>query len=89
MVSEKDMFKDPDFVCPRCCDQARPFDNTPVTQVDVDGTLLNVEPNFCYLGDMLCAGRGCKLAIISRCGIAWGKFKRLFPVLTYYVSLRT
>ena len=51
--------EDPDYVCPRCCDQARPIDNRPVTQVDVDGTLLDVESNFCYLGDMLCAGGGC------------------------------
>jgi hypothetical protein len=27
----------------------------PVTDVDVDGTLLDVEASFCYLGDMLCA----------------------------------
>ena len=51
-------------------------------KVDVDETLLYIEPNFCYLGDMLCAGGGYKLAIIVRCGIAWGKYKRLLPVLT-------
>ena len=45
--------EDPDNVCPRCCDQARPIDNRPVTQVDVDRTPLDVESNFCYLGDML------------------------------------
>ena len=50
--------EDPDYACPRCCDQARPIDNRPVTQVDVDGTQLDVESNFCYLGDMLCAGGG-------------------------------
>ena len=82
--------EDPDYVCPRCCDQARPIDNRPVTQVDVDGTQLDVESNFCYLGDMLCAGVGCKLAIITRCSTAWGKFKRLLPILTSkHVSLRT
>ena len=59
--------EDPDYACPRCCDQARPIDNRPVTQVDVDGTQLDVESNFCYLGDMLCAGGGCKLAIVTRC----------------------
>ena len=31
-----------------------------MTLVDVDRTLLDVEPNLCYLGDMLCAGGGCK-----------------------------
>ena len=61
--------EDPDYVCPRCCDQARPIDNRPVTQVDVDGTQLDVESNFCYLGDMLCAGGGCKLAIVTRCTV--------------------
>ena len=65
--------EDPDSFCPRCCDQARPIDNRPVTQVDV-------ESNFCYLGDMLCAA--CKLAIVTRCSTAWGKFKRLLPILT-------
>ena len=75
---------------PRCCDQARPIDNRPVTQVDVDGTQHDVESNFCYLGDILCAGGGCKLAIITRWSTAWGKFKRLLPILTSkHVSLRT
>ena len=82
--------EDPDYVCPRCCDQARPIDNRPVTQVDVDGTLLDEESNFCYLRDMLCAGGECKLAIVTRCSTAWGKFKRLLPILTSkHVSLRT
>ena len=82
--------EDPDYVCPRCCDQARPIDNRPVTQVDVDGTLLDMKSNFCYLGDMLCVGEGCKLAIVTRCSTAWGKFKRLLLILTSkHVSLRT
>ena len=56
----------------------------------MDGTLINVELNFCFLGDMLYAGGGCKLAIITRCGISWGKFKRLLSILTSkHVSLRT
>ena len=80
----------PGYVCPRCCDQARPIDDRPVTQVGVDGTQLDVESNFCYLGDMLCAGGGCGLAIITKCSTAWGKFKRLLHILTSkHVSLRT
>ena len=58
----------------------------------MDGTLLDVDLNFCYLGDLLymCAGGGCKLAIITRCGIAWGKSERLLPILTpKHESLRT
>ena len=39
---------------------------------------------------MLCAGGGCKLAIVTRCSTAWGKFERLLPILTSkHVSLRT
>ena len=41
--------EDPDYVCPKCCDQARPINNRPVTQVDVDGTLLDMESNFATL----------------------------------------
>ena len=78
------------YVCPRCCGQARPIDGRPVTQVDMDGTLLDVEAHFCYLGDMLCASGGCELAIITRCCTAWGKFKKLLPILTSkHVSLKT
>ena len=66
------------------------LDQLAIIQVDVDGTLLNVEPNFCYLDDMLCAGGGCKLSIITRCGTALGKFKRFLPILTSkHMSLRT
>ena len=82
--------ENPDYVCPRCCDQARPIDNRPVTQVNVDGTLLDVESNFCYLGDMLCAGGGGNLTLVTRCSTARGKFKRLLPILTSkHVSVRT
>ena len=82
--------EDPDYVYPRCCDQARPIDNRPVTQVDVDGTLLDEESNFCYLGNMLCASGGRKLAIVTRCSTAWKKFRRFLPFLTSkHVSLRT
>ena len=79
-----------DYVCPRCRDQARPIDGRPVSQVEVDGSLLDVEASFCYLGDMLCAGGGFELAIITRCCTAWGKFKKLLPILTSkHVSLLT
>ena len=72
----------PDYVCSRCLDQARPIDGRPITPVEVDGTLLDVEACFCYLGDMLSAGGGCALAIATRCSTAWGKFRKLLPILT-------
>ena len=73
---------DPDYVCPRCRGEARPIDGRPVTQVVVDGATLDVVPTFCYLGDMLSAGCGCDSAIAARCGVAWGKFRKLLPLLT-------
>ena len=72
----------PDYVCSRCLDKARPIDGRPITPVEVDGTLLDVEACFCYLGDMLSAGGGCALAIATRCSTAWGKFRKLLPILT-------
>ena len=68
----------PDYVCPRCLDQARPIDGRPIAQVELDGTLLDVEASFCYLGDMLSSGGGCALAISTRCSTAWRKFRKLY-----------
>ena len=74
---------DPDtYVCLRCSGDAPPIDGRLITHVVIDGTRLDVEPSFCYLGDMLNAGGGCKLPITTRCRTAWGKFKRLLPILT-------
>ena len=64
----------PDYVCPRCLDQACPIGGRPITQVEVDGMLLEVEGSFCYLGGMLCSGGEGALAVDTRCSIAWGKF---------------
>ena len=66
-------------------DKHVPIDGRTVTQVYVDGALLDIEAIFCYLGDMksmFSAGAGCSLAIITRCCTAWGKFKKLLPILT-------
>jgi hypothetical protein len=41
-----------DYICPRCCGKPRSVDGKPFTEVDVDGTPLNVEANFCYLGNV-------------------------------------
>ena len=54
----------------------------PVSEVEVGNKKLEVVPEFCYLGDMLSAGGGCELAAITRCKCAWGKFRKLLPLLT-------
>ncbi|XP_035665616.1 uncharacterized protein LOC118408864, partial [Branchiostoma floridae] len=70
------------YTCPRCRGEARPLDGRPTTQFTVDEVVLDVEASFCYLGDMLCAGGGCELAVTTRSCAAWGKFKKLLPILT-------
>jgi hypothetical protein len=74
------LLPDPTYICPRCTGAARPIDGRPVTQVDVDGTMLDVESSFCYLGDMIDAGGGCDTAVATRCCVAWGKFRKLLPI---------
>ena len=61
---------------------ARPIDGRPVSGISVDNTTLDVEDEFCYLGDMLGAGGGCRNAVTTRCSVAWGKFRKLLPILT-------
>ena len=74
--------EDPGYVCPRCQGRVRPIDGRPITEVPVDNTQLEVVDRFVYLGDKLSSGGGCTLAVINRCGIAWGKFRQLLPILT-------
>ena len=74
--------EDPDYKCKRCLDLARPIDGRPVTEIQVDGSTLEVVDSFCYLGDMLSAGGGCELSSTVRVKTAWGKFRGLIPILT-------
>ena len=59
-----------------------------MTEVDVDGTMLDVEATFYYLGDMLYSGGDCDSATAARCCVAWGKFRKLLPILTQGPTLR-
>ena len=76
------LIADPNYICPRCLGYARPVDRRPATEVTVDDSKMKVVGEFCYLGDMLSSGGGCTQAIIARCRVAWGKFKKLLPILT-------
>ena len=67
------------YVCRKCKGGARLINCRTVTEVDVDGTMLDVEATFCYLGDILCSGDS---AILARCCVAWGKLRKLLPFLT-------
>ena len=74
------LVEDPNFNCLRCKGESRPIDGGTVTEVDVDGTMLDVEATFCYLGDILCSSGSCDSAVAARCFVAWGKFR---PILTF------
>ena len=71
----------PLYVFPRCLGTARPINGRLVTNIVVNGSELDAENKF-YLGDMLSSGGGCNQAIKARCSVAWGKFKKLLPILT-------
>ncbi|KAI8493902.1 hypothetical protein Bbelb_282490 [Branchiostoma belcheri] len=47
-------YRETQGIMSQCRGEARPLDARPVTQVTVDEAVLDVEPSFCYLGDMLC-----------------------------------
>ena len=61
---------DPEFRCARCLGTARAIDERDVSEVEGGKEKLEVVPEFCYLGDMLSAGGGCELAVITRCKCA-------------------
>ena len=73
---------DVDHICPLCKGESRPINGSPMTQVDVKSTKLDVEATFCYLDDMPCSGGGYGSAIAARCSVVWGKFRKLLPVLS-------
>ena len=80
----------PEYIRPRCQGTARPIDGRPISEVFVDKVKMDVIPSFCSLVDMLSAGGGCDLAVTTRCSVAWGKFRKLLPILTSkHVSLKT
>ena len=58
---------DPDFRCAQCLGTAWAIDEREVSEVEVGNDKLEVVPEFCFLGDMLSAGGGCKLAVITCC----------------------
>ena len=74
--------RDPSLRCSRCLGTARPMYGRKITEVQMGNDKLEVVTNFCYLGDMISAERGCELSSITRCKSAWSKFRQLLPLLT-------
>ena len=84
------LYDDRGYVCCRCRGEARQNEGWPMTTVCSDSTPLEVVPCFSYLGVILSADGCGDLAIDVRCQTAWGKFRRLLPLLTSkHLSLKT
>ena len=45
-------------------------------------TSLEVVDSFCCLGDSISAGGGCEAATTTRVRAAWGKFRKMLPILS-------
>ena len=77
------LVEDPNYICPQCKGESWPIDGRSVTEMDIDGTMLDVEFSFWYLVDMLqYSSGGCVSAIAARWCVSWGKFRKLLRVLT-------
>ena len=51
----------------RCLNLAPPLDYRPIKEVIVGNATIDVEPKFCYLGDMLCASVDVRPCISKTC----------------------
>ena len=82
------LVEDPDVRYRKRLGNERVIDGRPCVEVQLADRKLDVVDNFVYLGDCICPGEGCELAIIKRCHSAWGKFTE--PLLTFKaISLST
>ena len=70
VVSATTLVANPNYVCRRPNGKAQSIDGRTVTEVDVNGTILDVEGIFCSLGEMLCTGEVCDSTIAARCCMA-------------------
>ena len=81
---------DDNFQCDRWRGLARPIEGRPCDSITLGGHTLEVVDTFCYLGDTVSAGGGCKHGTIARALSAWGKFRELLPLLTNrYINIKT
>ena len=58
---------------PESCVSLWPIDGRPVTELDVDGTMFDVEATFCYLGDMMCSGELVVAMALPPAVCGWGE----------------
>ena len=67
----------PDYGCAWCMGNARPIFSRPPSEVQVGPDKLEVVASFCYLGNMLSAGRGCEIAFTTHVKTTWKMYREL------------
>ena len=51
-------------------------------RIELAGDSISCVEEFCYLGDMICAGGGAEASSVARVRNGWKKFRELLPLLT-------
>ena len=70
-----------DFVCNSC--SRPPLDTCEEEEnIVIGNSSYEAVQQFCYLGDMLSAGRGAEASSVTRTRRAWEKFRELLPILS-------
>ena len=59
-----------------------PIDGRPFEHISFRDQKLDVVESFVYLGDGISPNWGCEVSTIARICSAWGKFRKLLPLLT-------
>ena len=62
----KRLVANPNYIFRRCNSETQSIDGRTVTEVDVDGIVLDVGAIFCYLYNMLCSGGWCDSVMTVR-----------------------
>ena len=74
------LLPDLEFRCAHCLEKLQPIDGRTMKEVKINDEMLKAVPELCYLGDMLSAGGGCKLAVVTLSKCSWKKFCQLLPL---------
>ena len=81
------------FSCKRWTGQARPVDGRLMIEFTEGREKLDVVSSFCYLGDCLFSGVGCKLASITRCRvmgqIQWAPARPHLPLISRHPQMKS
>ena len=79
--------RDPSYRCACCLGTARPVDGRKITEVQMGNDKLEVVTDFCYLGDMISAGKAANFLQspdASLLGMSFVSFFHFSPISIYF-----